>query len=190
MSANQKFGIALLSIAVLVFCVLCPAVFLLNKAVSQDTPAAAQALAQQPTALVVPTQPASPTPFIVSPTAVVYNGTTDKVVDDGYRKFRPDAQWIGDDFGPEHTLPGKVVGPAIVELKPYMGFACGSIRVNEGETLNALGGGAFWEAGSQGALIERWKHHKDEYTAHYPECASNVYDSVEAFLVANPTYAK
>lgn len=124
---------------------------------------------------------------VVVPTAV-YNGTTEKVVDDGYRKFRPDASWVGDDFGPEHTLPGWVRGPAIVELKPNMGFACGSVRVNEGESLYAHGGGAFWEAGSQNALIERWSHHVDEYTLHYPECSKNVYPSVAAYLTANPTY--
>lgn len=103
--------------------------------------------------------------------------------DDGYRKFRPDAQWIGDDFGPERTLPGTVSGPAIVELKSHMGSVCGLVKVNSGETLVWPGGGAYWEAGSQLALDARWPHHKDEYINHYSNC--NVYSS--AVDVPNPT---
>ena len=122
--------------------------------------------------------------------STVYDGTTEKVVDDGYRKFRPDASWIGDDFNVEMTTPATVHGPANLEIEPHMGFSCALIRVNEGESLKVIGGGAYWEAGSTGALLEMWEHHKDKYLSNYPQCAQHVYESVAAFLLANPTYVK
>ncbi len=118
--------------------------------------------------------------------STVYGGTTEKVVDSGFRKFNPNADWVGDDFGPERTLPGTVNVLAIAEIKPYMGFECALIRVNQGESLYVRGGGAFYEAGSVNALTERWQHHIDEYVAAYPGCS--VYPSVASFLAANPTY--
>lgn len=124
-------------------------------------------------------------PFVE--TVVTNDFETDKVIDNGYRKYRLDADWIGDDFDVEHALPATVVGPANVEVKPFMGQGCFLLRVNEGESFTTDAGGAFWPAGSQGALVERWKHHLAEYLSHYPECTS-TYESVAAFLAANPTY--
>ncbi len=146
-----------------------------------DEPAPAPTIA--PTVM-IPTQQVPPTQIVVIPT----NGVTIQVTDDGYRKFRPNASWIGDDFNVEETTPAIVHGPANLEIEPHMGFSCALIRVNEGESLKVIGGGAFWEAGSTGALTAMWEHHKAKYLSNYPECAPYVYDSVAAFLAANPTY--
>lgn len=115
--------------------------------------------------------------------ADVPDGYTDKVTDNGYRKFRKDADWVGDDFGPERTLPATVKGPAIAEFREYKGSTCGVVKVGEGQTFTWEGAGAFWEAGSQLALTERWEHHVAEYRHNYPHC--QVYTSPSA--VPNPT---
>lgn len=145
-----------------------PAVIVTNTEVPVVTPTQ--------TLVVLPT--ITSTPIVVEPTPVEASQE-----DNGYRKFRKDAAWVGDDFGPEKTLPGTVIGPAIVELKSYMGSVCGLVKVNSGETLTWPGGGAYWEAGSQAALDARWPHHKDEYINHYSNC--NVYSSADD--VPNPT---
>lgn len=137
---------------------------------------ATQAVVSTPIVFVTTVVEPSPTPIVVEPTIASQE-------DNGFRKFRKDASWIGDDFGPEKTLPGTVYGPAIAELKSYMGSVCGLVKVGKGETLVWPGGGAYWEAGSQLALDARWPHHKDEYINHYSDC--NVYSS--AADVPNPT---
>ena len=177
MTANQRFATTLISIFVVVFCLLCPGLYLVNKAISAPSQPEIIGYREVPTSA----------PIVVVPT---YNGVTIQVEDDGYRKFRPDASWIGDDFNVEMTTPATVHGPANLEIEPHMGFSCALVRVNEGESLKVIGGGAYWEAGSTGALRAMWEHHKDKYLSNYPQCAQHVYESVAAFLLANPTYVK
>lgn len=169
MNANQKFVLALIG-SVLVFCLGCGFLATMNNAYRTFAPVDTQA----------------PAPIFVAPTSgPAYNGETDMVLDNGFRMYRPDADWIGDDFDPkEYTLPGTISGPAVANLKSHRGSVCGVVKINEGETLVWPGGGAYWRAGSQLALAARWEHHVDEFLADYPEC-NNVYGSAKD--VPNPT---
>lgn len=170
-----------LFVAVLVIASLaCSRTVTVNSPVIVSDPAEATAVVESTAIVVYPTVMvvSSPTPVVVYPTNVPANSESES-----YRKFRLDANWIGDDFGPERTLPDTIVGPAIAELKSYRGSACAAVKVNKGETLVWPGGGAYWEAGSQLALEARWPHHVDEYLANYAEC--KVYVTVVS--VPNPT---
>ncbi len=77
--------------------------------------------------------------------------------------------WVGDQFGPEQAFPAVIVGPAIAEIKGDAGY-CALVKVNEGESLNWRGGGAWWQAFSQAALEARFPHHEAEYSAKWPKC--------------------
>ena len=155
MTANQKFAVTIVSIVVVVFCLLCTGLYLVNKVIS-NAPSQPEIIGYCEVPNCTPTEEVTPTPVV---------------------------GWIGDDFGPEHTLPDTIVGPAIAELKSYLGSVCAVVKVNKGETLVWPGGGAYWEAGSQLALEARWPHHVDEYLANYAEC--KVYVTVVS--VPNPT---
>lgn len=169
MTAVQKFVLGMFGL----FVAACLGLSLIGGLFYKNTtPAFVQAPAAAPTQIVL-SQPTN---------SVNYDGVTEQVVDDGFRKYRQ-SDWVGDDFDVEHTLPGKVVGPAIAEVKPFKGGGCFVVRVNAGETFTTEAGGAYWPAGSQNALVARWQHHVDEYLANYAGCS--VYVSVSSF--PNPT---
>lgn len=87
------------------------------------------------------------------------------------------AGWVGDDFGPEQVFPAVIKGPAIAEINGENGY-CAVVKVNEGETLNWRGKGAWWQAFSQAALNARWTHHLAEYMAKWSKCSvfEHAYD--------------
>lgn len=102
---------------------------------------------------------------------------------------QPTNGWSGDEFGPEIAFPGAANGPAIAETyNPNTGF-CALIKVNVRETLVWDFPGAWWQAlAGQRSLDARWGHHTEEYLAKSKTSHCVVYDSVEEFLAANPTY--
>lgn len=78
--------------------------------------------------------------------------------------------WQGDNFGQEMPLPDTIQGPAIAELWDQNTSFCALVMVEEGESLDWSGSGAYWQADDSCALEDRWPHHRQEYLFNQDSC--------------------
>ena len=81
-------------------------------------------------------------------------------------------EWEGDNFGPEMALPNQINNAygAIAEIWDG-GDYCALVAILPGETLeNPIYRGAYWEATTANAVMDRFNHHRQEYLTNNNNC--------------------